>query len=450
MGVRTVLGRLAAAAPPRVFVITGCGGRTAVEQLRADPRITFVDSPRSADVLLAAGGARSSLLRPALAVHDQMAHPRATVWWTLGASHRRLVSLFGELEMVGDDADPVAAVLRVHRDLQQGHRASEAAALPDLEPAPWRGVGPYGQGGQGMTGGVPYGRPMTGRAPDRDGLELDQLPVRLGPFFPPLPPGLIVDLSMQGDVIQEVEIGSNPYAAQTAVPSSRAVASPRGPFAAALEGPVSLAKLEMARARHHLRWLGSALHLHGLPAWSERARRLAGRAREGADAALVGEVDRFLGRLEGRWPPGPTLRWAMRGLGVVRPDRLGSRGLGPVSRAAGLDEDLRAESGVYRDLGFEVVRGSDGDAWSRLRQRIAETRQALGLAARAGGRTVGPVAAVESPRGRLSADAPPPSRVFLELLPDLLKGAEWGDAMTIICSLDLDMEEAARADGEAS
>ena len=50
---------------------------------------------------------------------------------------------------------------------------------------------------------------------------------------------------------------------------------------------------------------------------------------------------------------------------------------------------------------------------------------------------------VEGPRGPLSPDVPSPSWQLLALLPDLLVDQEWGDALTIITSLDLDMEEAA-------
>ena len=83
----------------------------------------------------------------------------------------------------------LAPAERLRDDSGRRRLASSPDALPDLDPAPWRGVGPFGQGGTGMTGGVPYGRPLAGRADDRDGLKLDQLLVRVGPFLPPFPPG---------------------------------------------------------------------------------------------------------------------------------------------------------------------------------------------------------------------------------------------------------------------
>ncbi len=44
----------------------------------------------------------------------------------------------------------VAEVLtRVHRELLTGERATEPTVLPDEPPAPWEGVVPHGQGGEG-------------------------------------------------------------------------------------------------------------------------------------------------------------------------------------------------------------------------------------------------------------------------------------------------------------
>jgi len=53
---------------------------------------------------------------------------------------------------------------------------------------------------------LPGGLPMADRAPDRDGLMLDQLHVPLGPALPLWPPGLIVHTRLQGDVIQDATI----------------------------------------------------------------------------------------------------------------------------------------------------------------------------------------------------------------------------------------------------
>ncbi len=435
MGVTRLLDRLAAAAPPRVFAVAGRGGGEPLAALRAQDGLSFVDSPRSADVILAVGETASGLLRPTLAVHDLMAHPRATVCWPLARSHCRLDRLLPGLTVVhGDTATVRDAVIAAHRELQLRRRQSEPAVLPDVDPAPWRRVGPYGQGGQGMTGGVPYGRPMAGRAPDRDGLELDQLPLRLGPFLPPLPAGLALDVRLQGDVVQEVAVGPVPWRGLPATLDS--------PFTDALRRPVRVAVLERARAASHLRWLAATLHLHGLAAWEERAWQLALRLADADGPDLESDALALLAAMDGRRLPGATLRWAMRGLGTLVPDEAEARALGPVARAAGIAADARADSDVYAELGFAVHTESGADAWARLRQRLAEVVQSLDLSARAGDVTVGRAAEVEGPRGLLVPGRPGPSAILLTHLPDVLAGLEWGDAMTVLASLDIDVDDA--------
>ena len=294
-----------------------------------------------------------------------------------------------------------------------------------------------------MMGGVPYGRPMAMRAPDRDGLELDRLPLRLGPFFPHLPPGLVLEVKLQGDVFQEVAVGRKPFARRARHASAGTPEAWRGPFAAALHRPVPVALLELARARHHLRHLARTLRFHGLPALGERALRLA----LGLDAGAADDARRSLRRLERLLRRTGALRAATRGVGPTGLADL--RGLGPVARAAGLPEDLRSGLAVYDDLGFEPVAGpGDGDAWSRLVLRLREADQSLGLVERCGrvgggGPEVGPLDAVEAPRGRLAPGEPPPAARLLALAPALLTGLEWGDALAALVSLDLDLEEAA-------
>jgi hypothetical protein len=62
-------------------------------------------------------------------------------------------------------------------------------------------MGGMDMGGMDMPGGIP----MADRSADRDGLTLDQLHVALGPALPYWPPGLIVRLVLQGDIVQTAE-----------------------------------------------------------------------------------------------------------------------------------------------------------------------------------------------------------------------------------------------------
>jgi hypothetical protein len=390
--------------------------------------LALLDSPRPANVLLLAGDVPPGLLTPAVVAHDAMSVPRLTVWWRLGAVGDRVARELPPAVVV-EDEDPVPAIVRAHRDLLAGALSSEPPILPDVDPTPWRGVGPYGQGGSGMTGGAPYGRALPDRAEDRDGLMLDRLDVRIGPLVPALPPGLTLDVGLQGDVIQDVALR-----AEAAGRGPAATTALLRPFLSALDGPVPIAELELARARSHLRWVAWGLRVHGLPARAERVLRLA-RGLRPADAEAVRRLARSIRRTM-------VLAWATRGVGVLAAEALRGLRLGPVARAAGLAEDARADRPEYRRLDFEPFLDGGGDAAARWRQRLGEAVQSLELAERAGDRVSGPEAEVEGPRGTLArGDAP--SERLVPIVAKALAGAEWGDAVTTLASLDLDLEEAA-------
>ncbi|MDP8970744.1 MAG: hypothetical protein M3N52_09695, partial [Actinomycetota bacterium] len=133
-----------------------------------------------------------------------------------------------------------------------------------------------------------------------------------------------------------------------------------------------------------------------------------------------------------------------RGVAVVAADLLRGTAAGPVARAAGLADDVRTTDAAYARLGFEPVTHHAGDALARCRQRIAEAEQALALAARAtrSGAVTSPRGRVESPRGQLTLGSAP-SGFLVSLLAGLLAGMEWGQAVTAVASLDIDLEEAA-------
>ncbi|MGI9118751.1 MAG: hypothetical protein ACR2G7_01235 [Acidimicrobiales bacterium] len=434
MGLRAGLVRLAAGGEVPVFSVAGLGGRVVVEELGAVPGIEVVDHPRAAALLVVVGRVPPGLLGPVLAVHDQLPSPRASVWWPVGADGGvpgpALAAALPGL-VVGRSGD-VNGLRRLFADMLDGGHPTDPAALGDIDPAPWRGVGPYGHGGTGMTGGVPYGRPMAGRAPDRDRLELDQLPLRFGPLFPPFPPGLVLELLLQGDVVQQASVGDNRFRTEAGTPVSTTLDTDL--FLGALDHPVLVSDLELARARHHLRWLARVLRLHGLSGRAWRTLALA-RCLTAADAAAVTALTRTVGRSR-------SMASALRGQGVLEDP--GTVTGGPVARAGGEPADARSGDDSYRGLGFEPVTHPAGDAWDRLRQRLGEAAQAMALVERAGDRVRAPGPPVEGPRGLIAAGLRPPSSSLLELLPDLLAGQEWGDAVNIVASLDLDLEEAAQ------
>lgn len=273
-----------------------------------------------------------------------------------------------------------------------------------------------------MTGGVPYGRPMAERADDRDGLKLDYLPVRFGPLFAPFPVGLALDMKLHGDVIQDATLEN----------LADAKANGDSPFDRALREPVFVRDLELARARSHLQWLSDAVAVAGSPALSERILRHAQRVRPG-DGDEVRGLERSLRRRG-------FLGWNTRDVGTLRGD-MTTGVTGPVARASGSSVDARSEHSAYRQLGFEPLVQDAGDAAARWVQRLREAAQALDLAGRAGDVATEGSGVVESPRGSLT-DHEGPSLALARLVSSLIEGMEWGDAITTIVSLDLDMAEA--------
>lgn len=202
----SILQRIQSWAPVPVYPVIGKGGLRAIERLRLDPALTLVSSARHASIMLVCGDIRDGD-RPALRqLHDQLPHPRATLW----CCSPPLCDAADPVEERGDDA--TVALRQLDADLRAGTRTTEADWLPDQPPNAWMGKGDHGQGGKGMMGGVPYGRPMAMTDEDlRDGLDLDAMTISVGPFAPMLPPGLSLELVLQGDVIQTARILTSAY-----------------------------------------------------------------------------------------------------------------------------------------------------------------------------------------------------------------------------------------------
>lgn len=418
MGVRTILSRLAATAPVPVFAVVGGGAEEVVAGLRCHPKVELVPTPRHASVLLVVGAFPPGEIRALAQVHDLLPAPRLTA--RVGGERP---SGFDQAVLLADGVGTLASSLvDLAHELHAGTRPSEPPILPDVDAVEWRDVGPYGHGGKGMTGGTPYGRPLADRGPDRDGLELDRLPVTLGPWSGVLPSGVELVLALKGDLIQEAQLG----------PVSVAPGPPTI-FQRALEEAVPIRDLEIERARHHLRWLAAALGVQGLTALGTRAACLAGRL----TLESRGEVEVLFRHIT----RSGLLRFVLATVGVVEGDV--ADGLGPVARAAGNEGDARIDDPGYRKAGFRPLVQRRGDAADRWRQRMGEVLQSLDLAATAADRVGFGSGLVEGPRGRLTLER---RRVSASgLVAGLLAGREWGDGIATVWSLDLD--SAAGIDG---
>jgi hypothetical protein len=278
---------LASAAPVDVFVAAGPGTGLAHVELAASPGVRLVSSPRQASVLVAVGRFPGAMGGALARVHDQLPHPRAAVWCPPPGEVEQPAALDGAPRCPSlVDAAEAAAV--VAEELRLGARTTRPDVLPDAPPNPFDGLGDHGQGGEGMMGGVPWGRPMAMTGADRDGLALDRSPARLGPFLVGLPPGLVLDVVLQGGVVQEAEVS---WLADTD-PADHDPAD---------DDPV--ADHPVSRRRHRLRWLAESCRLAGLDALAVRAARLASSAAEVDEADAVARLTRAVRRsgLVGTW-----------------------------------------------------------------------------------------------------------------------------------------------------
>jgi len=408
----TFMQRLAAGRPAPVFVVSGMAGTGARDALLLDPRVDVVDSPRHANLLLVAGGVPADQHEALRRLHDQLPRPAASLWYRCDP----LVEL--DLARRIDRLDELPAeAARLHRRLIEGSEPGEPGLLPDQPPHPWQGKGQHGQGGEGMMGGVPYGRPMAMAMMEdlRDGLQLDSLSFTLGPFYPALPPGLQLKLTLQGDLLQMAMIESAAYPLHL---------SPL--FFEALEQPVPVAALEIERARYHLYRLAHLMRLAGLSSLAQRTL---------LDAAQLKPGSR-LPDLQRRIRHSGLLRSFDPGLGQLDLEQARMLG-GAAWRASGMPKDARSEDPSYARIGFKPLTHEGSDIRARLSQLVAEITQALALAAAADetGLQTGHTEHIETPRGELTAEQRPAdaSHLLMELLP----GLEWSQALLLIASLDI-------------
>jgi len=162
----------------------------------------------------------------------------------------------------------------------------------------------------GMSMELPGGLSMADRAPDRDGLMLDVLHLRLGPLLRSWPAGLVLDVVLQGDVAQ-------------AATCSTVDAQPGGP-GQGRQADAAVARLDSA---------ARLLDLAGWEAAADSARRLRDRIEvDGSTPATTTD----LARLTARVRRSLSLRFALRDLGVLTARRAGELGItGPAARADG-------------------------------------------------------------------------------------------------------------------
>lgn len=319
--------------------------------------------------------------------------------------------------------------------------------------------------------------------PSSDGLVMEDIELVLGPLSPSLSGGLVVELSLDGDVVASAqpratlhvgpeELGESvapdalaPLSWQVAMETAR-----RAPSEAERRRQILIVEVE--RALSHAAWLQTLGHALGWPRLADGALSLARTlvaARAAASSALEpASVAGLHDALAVAAAAAEDLRRPLasrvacrrlRGLAWAGADAVGSRGIaGPVARAAGLDADARRDDPLYTALGFEPVLAQAGDAEARTTVRARELRSSLQLAAAAldgadpGRPPLGAppqprdAAVVEGPRGPLRATvgpsgavevAAPGAAALLELAGEAVAGLELGAAIAGLVSFDL-------------
>ena len=314
----------------------------------------------------------------------------------------------------------------------------------------------------------------------RDGLKMEWIEVPFGPFFPGLPGGLGLTLTLDGDGIakarafsllgSELEVADltpTTFVEKMAAQSPLETVALRQLACLALEDAAGAAPdtatakaraaaVERERIASHLGWLAGLGAQTGL-IWLQRRAGGLQLAILSAQADQIlrraGTLRSFLNRIENT----AMLRPKLTGIGRIAHS---SALTGPVARASGVVADARIGDAVYAELGFQPLTGTGGDAMARVIQRCNEIAQSLDLIARAGtiklpepaviGSISGKgIAQVETPRGaaRLtvtlrdglleSAALEVPSAAHLELAETLIDHDEIGDALVAVGSLDV-------------
>lgn len=410
-----------------VFCLPCDGRRTALRTLRQTRGIRLVDSPRHATVLVVSGDISPEMIPAVRRVHDQVPAPRGVALWN--CSNGSDVFDKQTTVIVEEETGPAEAIAGLRRSLMEKEHPGSFLFGPRQNPVKWQGTGDHGQGGEGMMGGKPYGRPMAMTGGDiRDGLMLGSFQFELGPFISWMPPGLRLSVTLQGDVIQEISCkapGLDPYRDMPQI------------FKKALNESVLLAELEIARARHHLEAVSDLLYLLELDGYGLQALDLAA----GASAGKAGEIRRFERKLR----RAGLFLWATRGVARIKKDEIAA--LGPVARAAGSRQDERSQDPAYKGLDFEPIYQEKGDAAAICAQRLAEAAQALELAGRAGERMREPGPALEGPRGPMGKAQ---GQAWQPLLENQAKAMAWDDFATFLVSLDLDVSALPSAEDYAN
>lgn len=357
---------------PRPLLVLGPGAtavRLAVERELRVRGGRVARSAAEADTLLVCGSMSGPLAEAGDRIWAQLPAPRARV------------AVGGPTEAASALEEAAARLVDVD--------AQRRSLAPEQSPSE-SGDGTDEQGDGGDEESMPGGLMMADRGPDRDGLMLDQLHVQLGPVLPDWPAGLLLRVTLQGDVIQEAEVDMvppGPGATGPAFWDEPAVRAARGEPVE----PVQLGR------RHAAAQADSASRLLELAGWAEAAvvaRRLRDELLKGRTPAVK------LARLARRVRRSRVLHWLLSDLG-------------PLTGCEAID----------------LPGGAAGDVWDRLTRWLDEAAEAA----------AGRLASSAGPRGPVEGRAP--AAALLDLVPSMITGLDLAAARLVIASLDPDLDQ---------
>ena len=313
MGLKKILGRLATTRC-HVLIVEAPGHapvRMAVEQDLARRGWVPALSPADADILCVCGEPAADLTQVLDRIWDELPSPRARTTVVAAADiEGALTACARELADPERQAAKAGARNNDAGSPDSGDHGQMDHGSMDHDPMDH---GSMDHGGMDMP--MPDGIALAGQGSDRDGLDLDELQVPLGPVLPFWPAGLVLRCTLQGDVVMsaQAEWLSTGPGAEATVADSRAVVVHQTDLASRLlrlAGSTDAAG-RMERIRNQALASGSAAASHGpLTAELSRLKRsfllrrsLRGVGRVGTDAprpeAGTDAWDRLLGMVEG-------------------------------------------------------------------------------------------------------------------------------------------------------
>ena len=263
-----------------------------------------------------------------------------------------------------------------------------------------------------------------------DGLPMEWIDAPFGPFFPGLPGGLLLTLTLDGDTVagsdarslaespdplphtpmnsaQFVEImaGTDPLSPVAyRLLACRALENAAGVEVLAETGRARIGALERERVASHLGWLALFGQQTGFD-WLERHATSLQLDIRYADLKRVMALKPSIQSLINRLQRTPLLKSRTAGIGRLMPD---TALRGPVARATGISDDARSTDETFTTMGFRSVKRKEGDAFARLHVRLDEITHSLMLIESAGALALPtpPDPGEESWRGEASVETP--------------------------------------------